>query len=386
MGASPSEVHHTNKTQSEDTSRTAVSRLTLTQFRNHQSFAEVIDHQSVLITGRNGSGKTNILEALSLLSPGRGMRGARLEQLQHQPPQHMGWGVAVELLSRGQRVDIATGAQPMIPDKRVLRIDGQECKSQNQLLQHSAILWQTPQMDGLFAQGNTERRRYFDRLTTAMLPDHSSRLAKYEHFRRERMNILQQGGENDLWLSTIESKLAEMSMAIAEGRLSMLQSLNHALTQLPQSFPKAQISVLGDAETPMQMQTQTAIEDEQALREVFRQARQEDRMTGRAAHGAHKAIWQVVFSPKGVEATYCSTGEQKALMLSILLAQISAIKQQRSQLPIVLLDEAIAHLDAYRRDAFFEVIKHLQPQIWLTATESDGLAKYFKDELHIELA
>ncbi|MDG1287617.1 MAG: DNA replication/repair protein RecF [Rickettsiales bacterium] len=351
--------------------RLCVHSLTLTYFRNYGSLSLESAGKSVILTGANGAGKTNLLEAISLLMPGRGLRYAKLVQLQHQPvTQQIGWGVAADVETAQGRVRFGTGQQPSREDKRIMRIDGEPLKGQAELSQHFAVLWQTPQMDGLFTQGNSERRHYYDRLCSVFLPDHSTHIAKYDYLRRERAKLLSSGRGDQTWLSSLERKMAETSLAIAATRLEMLEALSYAIDELHEAFPKAKLSLKGFAETALQEALFPAIEIEEKLMASLASSRNEDAKTGRASHGAHKTELEVIFEPKGVEAAYCSTGEQKALMLSLLLAQVQAMKYRQQRLPILLLDEVVAHLDPSRRKALFETLNELNCQSWMTGTDS----------------
>ncbi len=351
--------------------RLAIDSITLTQFRNYPSLTLKAGGSNVILTGDNGVGKTNLLEAISLLAPGRGLRGAKLAQLQHQPiAQDIGWGVAAELHNGAGDIRFATGQRPDRKDKRIIKIDDEPLKSQAALSEHFAVLWQTPQMDGLFNEGQRERRHFYDKICAVFLPHHSAFIAKYDYLRRERAKLLSTYGDA-IWISSIERKMAETSLAIAATRLEMLEALNHAMNDLHDAFPKAKLSLQGFAETQLNQATQPAIEIEETLARELAASRVADAQTGRASHGAHKTELEVIFSDKGVEAAYCSTGEQKALMLSLLLAQAQAMKHRQNRLPILLLDEVVAHLDASRRQALFQTLTELGCQTWMTGTDEE---------------
>lgn len=364
--------------------RLAVENITLTQFRNYPSLHFNAKGQSVIITGDNGVGKTNLLEAISLLAPGRGLRGAKLPQLQYQPlTENMGWGVAIELHNGHEEIQFATGQQADRKDKRIIKINGEPVKSQAALNEHFAVLWQTPQMDGLFNESQRERRHFYDKICAVFLPHHTAYIAKYDYLRRERTKLLSHYGDAT-WISSLERKMAETSLAIAADRLEMLDALNHAIEELHHVFPKAQLSLHGFAETQLQAGKQPAVEIEETLIKNLAESRVEDAQSGRASHGAHKTELEVVFSEKGVEAAYCSTGEQKALMLSLLLAQAQAMKQRQQRLPILLLDEVVAHLDESRRQALFETLTELGCQTWMTGTD-EGLFAGFENAISVRI-
>lgn len=367
--------------------RLAIESLTLTQFRNYDHRALHCDpEQSVIITGQNGAGKTNLLEALSLLASGRGLRGAKLAQLQRQPVQQQSnWGVAITLQIGGQEIAFGTGQQPDKADKRIIRINGEPLKSQTQLAHHFSVLWQTPQMDGLFTQSSRERRLYYDRICAVFLPEHSSFVAKYDYLRRERARLLTLPRADATWLTSLETKMAESSMAIAANRLEVLHALQQALEKLHPAFPKAHLALRGVAEQGLLRGGTPAVEIEEQMVSALQTSQAEDAQSGRASHGAHKMELEVVFAPKAVEAAYCSTGEQKALMLSLLLAQAQAIKDRQQRLPLLLLDEVVSHLDEHRRAALFETITALGCQSWMTGTET-SLFNNFASAHHITVS
>jgi len=376
----------------------AVHTATLTHFRNYASLTLAPEGRSVVLTGANGSGKTNILEAVSLLMPGRGLRGARLAQLQNQsPPENSGarlmpgWGVALEVSDGDYLRQFGTGQQQDKDDKRIIRLDGEPLKSQSDLARHFAVLWQTPQMDQLFTEGMTERRRFFDRLVACFMPEHAAHLAKYEYLMRERNRLLGQqgygylGAEQHGWLATLEHKMAESTMAMAAARLETGQALQQAIDALHPDFPKAELRLSGFAEAALMAGQQSALAIEEALAGHLASSRAEDAQSGRTAHGAHKMELWVEHRQKRMEAAYCSTGEQKALLLSLLLAQALAMKERQGRVPIMLLDEVVAHLDITRRQALFRALDELAVQAWLTGTDPLLFEGFASDALYLQV-
>lgn len=366
--------------------RTAVHSLTLTAFRNYRSLSLQTGGRSVVITGPNGSGKTNLLEAISLLAPGRGLRGAKLAQLRNQQTDlQQGWGVALEVESSGHSYQFGTGQHPGKEDKRVIRLNGENLNSQAALGQYFAILWQTPQMDTLFTGGMSDRRRLFDRLTASFQPDHSSQMARYEYLMRERNKLLMQPGmAQNSWLDSLEHKMAESSLAMAAARVETLLALQAAIETLHASFPKADIALQGFAEQGLLQSTTAALELEDQLAAALKQSRGADAQSGRSSHGAHRLECYVTHRPKATEAAYCSTGEQKVLLLALLLAQTVALRDRQHRLPILLLDEVIAHLDAERRAALFSVLEELKLQAWLTGTDAERFHGMPQETLFLE--
>jgi DNA replication and repair protein RecF len=341
----------------------------------------------MVLTGHNGAGKTNILEAISLFSPGRGLRGAKLSQLQNQqfvtpqgdvPPSCL-WAVSAQL---GEDTQLGTGRNPNGGEKRVLRCNGDPVASQADLTHSICVLWQTPQMDGLFTEGASEQRRFFDRLVYGFDAEHASRVARYEYFMRERNRLLTQSRQADaIWLTTLEQKMAEASVAIAAIRLETLHHLNHAMTQIHPDFPRAILALGGDAEQALQA-GEAALEIEGRLAWLLAKNRSTDAAAGRSAYGAHKMELRVTHAQKQMPASLCSTGEQKVLLLALLLAQAAAVQLRQKRLPILLLDEVIAHLDIVRRKALCEALYHLKLQAWLTGTDAAMFEDFFSFAEH----
>lgn len=345
-----------------------VSAIALTHFRNHTSFSLQPAGHHVVLTGPNGVGKTNLLEALSLFSPGRGLRGAKLTQLQQQqgtsPPQ--GWAVSLVLSNHTQ---LGTGQISGQPEKRVLRCNGEPLGAQSTLTSHLSLLWQTPQMDGIFGEGASDQRRFYDRLVYSFDVEHAARIARYEYYMKERNKLLAAPTPDGFWLGTLEQKMAEASVAIAAIRLEVLHHLQLAIDQLHPAFPKADIALQGAVENWLE-QGVSALNAEEMLSTALRNSRQPDATSGRSSHGAHKMELQIQHREKQMPAALCSTGEQKALMLSILLAQSLSIQQKLGRVPILLLDEVVAHLDIHRREALFQAIGELGTQAWMTGTDA----------------
>ncbi len=331
------------------------------------------------------------------------MRGAKLSQLKYidrhaslrgNDENNNGWAVSLQLdayydagvtvqgearsgggvLALGgqaphqRRIQLGTGQHPSGSEKRLLRCNGENLSSQAELTQHLCVLWQTPQMDGLFTHGTSEQRRFFDRLVYSFDAEHASRVARYEYYMRERNKLLANHGD-PLWLSTVEHKMTEASIAIAAARLDTLHHLQAAIAHLHPAFPQAEIRLVGFAENALENGI-SALEVEEKLSDQLASFRRNDAMMGRSSHGAHKMELHAIHHEKQMPAALCSTGEQKALLLSLLLAQTYALYQRQGRLPILLLDEVVAHLDLTRRNALFIALTELGVQAWLTGTDS----------------
>ncbi len=360
----------------------AIGSLNLHYFRNY-AFAELqTDGRSVVLTGPNGAGKTNILEAISLLSPGRGLRKARLGDLKQQHVSQP-WVIAANVSGLQGDAHLGTSLDPEADsERRLIKIDGEKAKSQTALAEHLAVAWQTPQMDGLFLASDGERRRYLDRLIYSFDPAHLTRVNGYEHAMRERNKLLADGRCDPAWLGALEETMAQMAVAIAAARLELIDRLNASISNASGYFPKAVMSMQGDVEALVQAHASS--DAEYAVQEKLAANRRPDTGAGRALYGTHKSLWCVMHAGKQQEAAYCSTGEQKALLLSIMLAHARARKDWLGKAPVLLLDEIVAHLDIIRREALAEALEGLNTQVWLTGTDAadfqafEGFAQHFE--------
>ncbi len=348
-----------------------LSQLTLTQFRNYTVLRLDLSGAPVVLVGPNGAGKTNILEAVSLLTPGRGLRHAKIAELDHAAPEGpLPWAVAAKLHTPHGEVVMGTGRDPADPtkDKRIALIDGTRVRGMAELGEHLSALWLTPQQDQVLFEGSGARRRFLDRLVYGFDPEHARRVAAYEQAMSERNRLLKSGRGEPAWLEGLEKAMAERAVAIAAARLDALERIAAALTEGPEAFPRARMEVVGLAERALQ-EGRAALEVETQLRDALLESRGTDRFSGRSSAGTHRSEWRV-WHPNGREAAQCSTGEQKAVLLSILLAQARAAAKWMQRVPLLLLDEVVAHLDETRRAALFEHIRDLRVQAWLTGTEA----------------
>jgi DNA replication and repair protein RecF len=361
--------------------RVAVLRLDLTDFRNYRQARLETDGRPVVLTGSNGVGKTNLLEAVSFLAPGRGLRRARLGEIDRQSTL-MGeaddaapsgaWAVAARLHTPSGEVTIGTGRDGTTEtgDRRLVRIDGQAVKGQSALAQHLNLVWLTPQMDRLFQEGAAPRRRFLDRLVFGYDPEHARRLAAYEQALRERARLLRQGGGDPTWLSVLEDTMAREGVAVAAARRDITQRLDRACAESEAGgvFPVPHMALVGAAEA--WLADMPALAAEERLRVELAAARRIDAETGGAAVGPHRADLTVRHAGKNVPAEQCSTGEQKALLIAIVLAHARLQAALRGVAPVLLLDEVAAHLDALRRRALFDHLLALGSQAWLTGTDT----------------
>lgn len=326
-----------------------------------------------MATGPNGAGKTNLLEAISLLAPGRGLRRARLSEIdlrlpdaQKGPPSIDGWAVAATIETMHGPIDISTGCLPP-SEKRVVRIAGAPAKSQSALADYVSAVWLTPQMDRFFTDGPHGRRRFLDRLVFGFDAAHAGRVSAFENAMRQRGKLLRDGAGDDVWLSVLESTIAERGVAIAAARREMAGRLNRACSLSKGPFPHAELAIQGTLETWFDMYS--ALEVEDRLRRSLAKSRIANSDNNKAPIGPHRSELHVVHVEKGQPANLCSTGEQKALLIAIVLADTRLRAAERNTAPLLLLDEVAAHLDGNRREALFEEISQLGAQVWLTGTD-----------------
>lgn len=332
-------------------------QLTLSHFRSHRAARLELDGRPVAIYGANGAGKTNILEAVSLLSPGRGLRRATADEMGRQP-EALGWKITGVLQSMGQMHEIETWAEP--GSGRQVRIDG-KAAAQIALGRISRVVWLVPAMDRLWIEGAEGRRRFLDRMTMSFEPRHAEAVLAYEKAMRERNRLLKDNVRDAHWYGALEAQMAREGAVIMDNRLGALARVAAAQEGAETAFPAASLAL----EPPDGGQLP---EKEAALAEAFAQGRQQDLYAGRTLTGPHRADLGAIYTAKGVAARQCSTGEQKALLISLILANARALAQDFGAPPLLLLDEVSAHLDATRRAALYEEICALGAQAWMTGT------------------
>ena len=342
-----------------------ISRLRLTGFRNYASAALDLDHRHVVLTGENGAGKTNLIEAISLLASGRGLRRAGFDTLGIVGGDGL-WAVAASIETPFGPVDIGTGTSQDASARRV-RINGANARSVEEMSEHLRVLWLTPSMDGLFTGPASERRRFLDRLVTTLHPGHSSAVSDFEKAMRQRNRLVEDNGD-PAWLSAIEAQMAELASAIHFARadsLAHLQALM-ATSVADTGFPEALLAITPfiEGEVPS-----TASGLEAALAGLWRESRALDRAAGRTTSGPHRIDLDVTHGPKAMPAGLCSTGEQKALLIGLILIHARLVAQRTGITPILLLDEIAAHLDPARRRALFDALERLGTQCWMTGTD-----------------
>lgn len=334
----------------------ALDRILLASFRNHRDTALDGTAQFNLLVGENGAGKTNVLEAISLLAPGRGLRRASLADIPAQGGPGS-FAVSADLASPGGSVRLGTGVSPERPGRRIVQVNGADVPAVR-LGEWLSLGWLTPAMDRLFAESAGARRRFLDRLVLAVDPGHARNAARLENALRERNRLLSDDAEPDpAWLDAIEAQLAEAGALVAQARGRLVGQLSEALALLPEA-PFARPALVYEAGGPLETET---------LAIALRESRRRDRAAQRTLVGPHRDELGVTMAGKSVAAAECSTGEQKAMLIAIALAHAGLLESARPAL--LLLDEVAAHLDPVRREALFDRLRSGDAQVWLTGTE-----------------
>ena len=333
----------------------AISTLALSHFRSHRAARLQFDSRPVTIIGPNGAGKTNILEAVSMLSPGRGLRRAQVEDLALKP-EALGWKVAALVRGVAQAHEIETFAEAAT--SRQVRIDG-KAATQMMLGRAIRILWLVPSMDRLWIEAAEGRRRFLDRITLSFVPEHAEAVLGYDKAMRDRNRLLKDQVTDPHWYRALEARMAETGNQITANRRAAIARLDAAQTGIETAFPRAELALLApepEAEDPLQ---------------ALAQSRRRDMAAGRTVHGPHRADLAAIYAAKGVAAGQCSTGEQKALLISLILANARALTADIGLAPVLLLDEVAAHLDASRRAALYDEICALGAQAMMTGTDAN---------------
>lgn len=362
--------------------RFAVRRLTLTDFRCYARLRLDVGGNAVVLSGPNGAGKTNVLEAVSMLTPGRGLRRAKLSEISRRdandapggPPRP--WAVAARVAGDDVPVDIGTGfvqAAEGGAERRTVRINGETERAQAALASVMSVHWLTPQMDRLFQDGASSRRRFLDQLALGWDPAHAGRVTAYERAMRERLNILRDHSRPDpAWVSALEDVMAARGVAVAAARTDVVARLAPVAAESWGPFPRARLALAGDLDG--WLSAVPALEAEDRFRAALAADRDRDARAGRTHTGPQRTDLVVHHAPKGEIAEHCSTGEQKALLIALVLANARARAAEEGDAPVLLLDEVAAHLDQPRREALFEGLLGLGGQVWFTGVEAETFA------------
>lgn len=360
----------------------AVTRLDLSDFRCYRQARIDLDPRPVALAGPNGAGKTNLLEAVSFLAPGRGLRRAKLTEV-----DRIGggaWAMAATVQTTAGEVAVGTGRDPggEGSERRLVRIDGTPQRGQASLAGVAGVVWLTPQMDRLFLESAGGRRRFVDRLVYGFDAEHATRVAAYEHALRERGRLLRERAGDRAWFQALEEQIAGQGVAIAAARRELAIAIDQAAAEGVGPFPRPALAMAGAVEA--WLDEMPALAAEERLREALAAGRRGDAESGSAGIGPHRSDLVVRHAAKDMPAGHCSTGEQKALLLAIVLADVRLQAAARGVPPILLLDEVAAHLDEARRTHLYEEILALGVQAWLTGTDADlfaplaGAAQHFR--------
>ena len=370
--------------------KSGVERLTLTDFRNYQHLRLQAEIAPIVVYGENGSGKTNILEAISFLTPGRGLRGAMLADIKRFAPlgekeeicrlSPLNWAVAAEIVNNDENYTLATAVEKSTKEvedfdgyrsfeRRIVKVNGNKVSSQAELGRYLSAIWITPQMDRLFRGGSQPRRAFLDRLVYAFDMEHVKRTAAFEHLYHEWYRLIKDGKRDNHWLESLEEEMAALGVAIAAARREQVARLNAFIEQEPDDvFPSVVLELDGTIEKALDNQPAVVVEDlyKTMLRQQRRFILENDN-----PDGVNRTDFKVYFKKKGMPADLCSTGEQKSLLISIILAQTKCQILHKGFSPVMLLDEVAAHLDDTKREALLEKINALNVQAWITTTNPE---------------
>lgn len=342
-----------------------LSRLRLSAFRNYAFAALDLDGRHLVLTGPNGAGKTNLLEAVSLLAPGRGLRGVPFSTLGNQASDQP-WAVAATIETPGGPADIGTGAGE--DGGRRVRINGANARTIEEMSEYLRVLWLTPAMDGLFTGSASDRRRFLDRLVTTLIPSHASAVADFDNAMRQRNRLLEENGD-PLWFNAVEAEMAAHAAAVHFARLDAVIHLEDQIAQSLEdlAFPKARLALTPLFSDRTEPASSPALESE--LKALWAASRSVDRAAGRTIAGPHRVDLDVLYAQKAMPAALGSTGEQKALLVGLILAHARLVAARTGIVPFLLLDEIAAHLDPDRRAALFDALDALGTQCLMTGTD-----------------
>ncbi|MET3578353.1 DNA replication and repair protein RecF [Mesorhizobium robiniae] len=355
-----------------DQQQTHISKLSLTNFRNYATLSIDLDPGAVVFSGDNGAGKTNLLEAISLLTPGRGLRRAPYADVAREGGDG-GFALHARLDGPDGAVEIGTGfagGDTAGEGGRRVRINGAAARSAEDMLEWLRVVWLTPAMDALFTGPAADRRRFLDRQVLAIDPGHGHRALDYEKAMRGRNRLLAEGSRDGAWFDAIEAQMAETGVAIAAARAELVRLLAAMIDRLPSAgpFPQADIGLSGALES--EVATSAAVDVEERFRRALAEGRERDRAAGRTLDGPHRSDLVVRHRPKAMPAELCSTGEQKALLVGMVLSHARLTGEMSGMTPILLLDEIAAHLDSGRRAALFSILEELNCQAFMTGTDA----------------
>lgn len=377
--------------------KSGVNRLTLTDFRNYASLRFEPDICPIIITGENGSGKTNILEAISFLTPGRGLRSAKMSDIKRLSPAAVNesyalsnknylWAVSADIIKNSEEYTLSTAVQKNIKeqdedwhsfDRRIVLVDGQKVSTQAELGKYLSAIWITPQMDRIFLGGPQPRRSFLDRIVYTFDLEHAKRTSVFEHLYKEWYRLIKSGVKDNIWLSSLEEQMAAVGVSIAAARREIIARLNTFIEKEPDDiFPNLRLHLDGVIE--QKLDTLPALDVEDYYCQKLFQNRIKV-LENDSVEGVNKTDFKVYYKKKNMPAELCSTGEQKSLLVSIILAQTKCQLLDKGFAPILLLDEVTTHLDDKKRDALLEKIRDLNLQAFITSTD-EKIFKVLKND------
>jgi DNA replication and repair protein RecF len=350
---------------------TYLKKLTLENYRNFDHFEITASNNPIIIIGENGSGKTNILEAISILFPGRGIRGALFNNICKSGAEQ--WSASAIIEGKIGLAEIYSNFKTNAT-KRVLEFNGAKIQA-NELGKLSSMIWLTPQMEGLFLDSASVRRRFLDRIVYNFEPSHATKVSEYEYYVQERKKVLEQSVTDENWLKIVESKIADVSLVIGNNRINAIEQMQNMIYELPSEFPKAILSIDGGVEAQILSDNSDVAE---FIKNQLYTNRLRDKVSERTNFGVHRSDFVIVHQEKNQLAKLCSTGEQKAMLISIMLAQINVCIKITECTPIVLLDELFVHLDDRRKNCLIDCLISKKVQTWVSSTDLNGIEKLAK--------
>ena len=351
-------------------SNLSIKYLCLDKFRNYDFLELDLANGIIVIAGPNGSGKTNILEAISLFAPGSGFRNSKLSDMDNHHFK-LPWCIDAKINSIYGIKDVQTARTSRSgEDKRIIQIDGNISKNRAEIAKIFSVIWLTPQMDQLFINSRSNRLRFFDQLVVNFIPDHLYNINKYEYYMRERLKLLKNNFGDEEWLRVLEKNMADFAIQIANARANSLEYMQESIDETKSLFPKSILKIDGFIEEKIKVRP--AIDIEEFFIKEIKKSRQEDKLSGRTNFGVHRSNFYAVHQVKSIPVRLCSTGEQKAILISIILAEVRARKKQKSSSSVLLLDEVVAHLDNEKREELFKELEEIGCQAIITTTGTEN--------------
>jgi len=364
-----------------------VSKLKLTSYRNHQDFEiETNGSKFIIISGKNGVGKTNVLEALSLYSPGRGLRGVSMDEIISASANDNAWYSSIEIVTKDDEHRIASGYMPKAigeKPRRVLKVNETILSKQAEIIDYLRVVWLTPQMDGLFSGPPSVRRKMVDRMTYNIIPEHAVAISKFEFATKSRLKLLADGSYNQAWMRSIESSLIDNALAIYNNRQTALEQITESLKKLKTEFLKPSLKLEGDFERFVEDNQNDDLKDK--LAKKYQTMRNIDTKAKKTIFGPNRVDLVAINTTKNINASICSTGEQKSMVVALIFGQVKNLNDIYEIRPLVLLDEIFSHFDEERIKMMINELKNLDAQFWITSTDSELQKKFDEEFIAIDI-